>query len=260
MTPGDINGDGYADLLAGCPYSSSSNSPGITYLLLGPLTAGGNMATLASATTLGEPWSATAYVNAFGDLNDDGYDDLAIGAHGWDVSGLRDVGKMYIVYGPHSTSLDFSTDSADPDDREFQWLGDGKARAADFTGDGIPDLLQGHHWDDPNGSYSGSIGFFEGPVASGSHIIFDADLGFIYGQSAEDRFGWEVEVADDIDGDGIDDLVVTALQRSYADYGKVYVITDPPPYGQNIQDVAVATITGDQASGFGISLSSARQL
>ena len=257
MSPGDVNGDGYADLLTGCPYGATSN--GITYLVLGPLTGGGDISALAASTTLGENWSATAYLNELGDLNDDGYDDIAVGAHGWDFGSYRDVGKMYIVYGPHSTSLDFSVDSADieiyPNDREWQWMGDGAARAADFTGDGVSDLLQSHFWDDHNGSYSGSIGFFEGPVSSGSHVIYDADLGFIYGQSTDDRFGWKVEVVDDIDGDGIADLVIVALQRSASDYGKVYVVTDTPSYGQNIQDVALATVTGDQAgAGFGSSL------
>ncbi|HCH63177.1 MAG TPA: hypothetical protein DFR83_10255, partial [Deltaproteobacteria bacterium] len=93
------------------------------------------------------------------------------------------------------------------------------------------------------------------PVSSGSHVIYDADLGFIYGQSSNDRFGWKVKVAEDIDGDGISDLVVTALQRSWLDYGKMYVVTDTPSYGQNVQDVAVATVTGDLASsGFGVTL------
>ena len=54
MSPGDVNGDGYADLLTGCPWTTSN---GITYLVLGPLTGGGDISALAASTTLGENWS-----------------------------------------------------------------------------------------------------------------------------------------------------------------------------------------------------------
>ena len=96
---------------------------------------------------------------------------------GWDYGSYSDVGKMYIVYGPLSTSLDFSVDSADieiyPDDRDWQWMGDGAARAADFTGDGVPDLLQSHFWDDHNGTYSGSVPFFCDPLGFDILALFD---------------------------------------------------------------------------------------
>ena len=246
ISPGDVNNDGYADLLASC--SNGNSAVGATWLIHGPLTAGGAMGSLASGTTVGERISVTARLHALGDLNDDGFDDLAIGSHNWNYGSYADVGKMYIVYGPHSANLDFSVDNADielyPDDRSYQWLGDGDAYARDFTGDGVSDLLQTHFWDDPNGSYSGSIGFFEGPVSSGSTVIYDADLGFIYGQSSDDKLGYSVEVADDIDGDGLPDLVIASLQLPPSGVAKVYVVTDPPAYGQNIQDVAAATITG----------------
>ncbi|MBO84204.1 MAG: hypothetical protein CL927_02505, partial [Deltaproteobacteria bacterium] len=260
ISPGDVNNDGYADLLGAC--ASDTRSTGITYLVHGPITGPIDMGALAVATTVGEDWSSTAHLNEFGDLNNDGYDDLAIGAHLWNSSSYHGVGKMYIVYGPHSTNLDFSVDSADielyPDDRDYQWMGDGAARAADFTGDGIPDLLQGHPWDDHNGTYSGSIAFFEGPVGSGSHVIYDADLDFIYGESAYDQLGGRLTVLNDIDGDGTPDLAVAAPGEALTMYGKVHVITDPPPYGQNIQDVASATVTGDWMAGsFGSAIEAA---
>ena len=257
LSPGDVNGDGYDDMLLSCPHGSSS--VGITWLLLGPLTGAGDVSSLAVGSTEGEQSSSAAYLNELGDLNDDGYDDIAIGSHGWDYGSYADVGKMYILYGPYSASLDFSVDTADieiyPNDRSYQWLGDGAARARDLTGDGVADLLQSHPWDDENGAYTGSVGFFEGPVSDGSKVIFDADLGFIYGQSSDDRLGWKVEIAEDIDGDGLPDLVVSAPQDVVSSYGAVYVITDPSPYGQDVQNVAAATITGASVGGgFGISL------
>ena len=75
------------------------------------------------------------------------------------------------------------------------------------------------------------------------HIIYDADLGFIYGKSADGRLGWMVEVVDDIDGDGLPDLVVSAPQDVFSTSGKDYIITDRSPYGQYVQNVAAATIT-----------------
>lgn len=107
---GDLNGDGIADLAIGDP--SVEQWRGAVYLLTGPVSAG-DLAD-ADGRHLGEfVWDAAgAALQGAGDRNGDGFDDLLIGAYGFDDRALS-VGAAYLVDGPDA----------------LRWAGLGDARA-----------------------------------------------------------------------------------------------------------------------------------
>jgi len=103
---GDVNGDGFTDLVVGDPSNSSvAQFAGRAYLFLGPLTT--SIDTSKAVATI----SAEAFgdnlgfsVASAGDVNGDGFDDILVGARSNDTNGTQS-GRVYLFYGPVSGAL-----------------------------------------------------------------------------------------------------------------------------------------------------------
>ena len=107
---GDVNGDGYDDLIIGARRANpNGGSSGETYVVYGGASAPGTEGVLdlsmldgSNGFTLtgidGGDWSGFS-VSSAGDVNGDGYDDLIIGAWRADPNGNDNAGETYIVYG-----------------------------------------------------------------------------------------------------------------------------------------------------------------
>ena len=142
---GDVNGDGYDDVLVGVPDKTTGDfGAGAAYLLHGPVTSSEDLSAAAAVFIgLGNHDNAGRSVSDAGDVNGDGFDDVLIGAPGADSSGT-DTGAAYLLYGPISGSLD--SNSADAlFDGEFAGdaAGHSVSGAGDVDGDGLSDVLIG---------------------------------------------------------------------------------------------------------------------
>ena len=87
-------------------------------------------------------------------------------------------------------------------------VGSSVARVGDVNGDGFQDLAVGAYLEDTGGINAGAVYLMMGPV-SGTILVDNSDGGFI-GQGDGDRAGWSIAGPGDVNGDGIDDVLVGA--------------------------------------------------
>ena len=236
---GDLNGDGFADLVIGAPVASPNGTwSGASYVVYGKTdTDPVDLSTIATdedtggfvigGLTAGDFVGQS--VSGAGDVNGDGYDDLIVGAYQADPN-EPNAGATYVVYGRPDvsgdkigTSIDLAEITADVGGfvingaLENDQSGYSVSSAGDVNGDGYDDLIVGAPYADPNASGSGAS-FVVFGSASGSTFeladlttgaVTDPASGFVInGYSEEDYSGFSVSGAGDVNGDGLDDLIV----------------------------------------------------
>ncbi|MFW3145994.1 MAG: putative Ig domain-containing protein [Thermoplasmatota archaeon] len=213
---GDVNRDGYDDILIGARNNDEGGSnTGQTYLIFGRSGGLGIDMILTDADASfhgeGEAYRSGASVSSAGDVNGDGYDDILIGAN--QFSGL--TGKTYLIFGRASgLTMDASLSDANAsfigeniNDNSGMWI-DG---AGDVNGDGYDDLLIGAPSNSGGGTYKGQAYFYFGDQTGWTMNmeLSDADASFI-GEFNEDHLGQDVSSAGDFDGDGSNDILLGA--------------------------------------------------
>ncbi|MBU7587266.1 MAG: FG-GAP repeat protein, partial [Nostoc sp. TH1S01] len=242
----DINGDGIDDLIIGA--ISAEFSAGESYVVFGSRNGFGASFNLSSLdgsngfviNGIDEFDFSGRSVSGAGDINGDGIDDLIIGASGADSNGQSDAGESYVVFGSRNgfeasfnlSSLDGSNGFVINGIDEFDDSGISVSNAGDINGDGIDDLIIGAFHADPNGQSDAG----ESYVVFGSRNGFGASLnlssldgsnGFVINGIDEfDNSGFSVSNAGDINGDGIDDLIIgTNISNFYGfEAGESYVV------------------------------------
>ncbi|TPQ21732.1 FG-GAP-like repeat-containing protein [Streptomyces sporangiiformans] len=233
---GDFNGDGYQDAAAGSPFATAGGKfeAGSVAVAYGSATGIGTKKSV-NQNTSGVPGSAEegdgfGRSTAVGDLNNDGYSDLAVGAPYEDVSGDTNGGTVVIVWGSAS-GLSGATTVKDPAVSQHDYWGAALA-IADFTGDGRADLAVG-----ASGTTQWIIkGGFTKAGATGSKTTYSTPF------SSADFLRL---TSGNVNGDGKADLVVTAgkklsseryLHRNFLYYGTTSAPTRQLelPYGRQI--------------------------
>jgi hypothetical protein len=157
---GDVDADGYDDILIGAPYSDVNGSyAGTAYVFYGPTVGGTTYSLTAAAATLhgdaGE-YSGDTLAGP-GDTDGDGFADLLIGARYHDSQGLTDNGGVWLVLGPVAGIDDISTISPTVFGgyQEYDYL-QRPRRAGDVDGDGFADFLMSTYSNE-NGPDSGVV-------------------------------------------------------------------------------------------------------
>jgi hypothetical protein len=246
---GDLDGDGFDDLLVGAPgHDGGGSNAGAAFAVFGPVTgvfdlASADVALFGEAATdqAGEP------VAAAGDVDGDGLQDLLVGAPYGDLGGT-DAGCAYLVLGPATAySALGSADLLVVGNAAGDNAGAALAGVGDTDGDGLDDLLIGVPGDDTASADAGMVALLLG---GGAGLLYasEADVALL-GEAAGDGLGSAVAAAGDLDGDGFADLIAVAdtADAGTADVGVIYVLHGPFDEDSSLQD-APARITGVHAS------------
>jgi hypothetical protein len=230
----DVDGDHIPDLLVGASLVDAVNAPdaGAVYVFRGPLHAGPTMSALAAnvrltgqSTIAGDRFGSSVQV---ADVTGDGIADVLVAATQHDGAAGIDTGCVYCFRGgatlvsKGAEAADMAFDGEEAGDR----LGNA-VTCGDIDGDGSADLVLAaqlaNPWAPTLMQHAGKVYVVRGGASMVSGAVSSSDI-VIHGSAVEDRFGTSAVVAD-VNGDGIDDVLVGApLNDSFdVDTGRVYV-------------------------------------
>lgn len=203
-TAGDVNGDGYSDVLVGGPgWSNGQIGEGRAFLFLG----GGSGLSSAPNWTfennhvngrLGEG------IACAGDVNGDGYDDVLVGAPGY-TNGQTAEGRAYCFHGGPS-GLSTTANWTREGGVAGAQFGSNLCPAGDVNGDGYDDVLVASPYFGVSQPSEGSAYLYlGGPTGLSTSTAWSKE-----GDLTGAHFGYSLSTAGDVNGDGYDDVIIGA--------------------------------------------------
>jgi hypothetical protein len=218
-TAGDVNGDGYSDIIVGAPgWNGGEDNEGRAWVYHGSprgvqddhawrQQGGSNSAQFGFA------------VGTTGDVNGDGYSDVIVGAPYWDGT-YDNEGRVWVYHGS-SAGLNTSSSWSKQGGQGLALYGYSVGTAGDVNGDGYADAIIGiEGWDGGHGNEGGASMYY------GSASGLESSRAW-HGESDQTsaHYGYSVGTAGDVNGDGYADIVVGAPQynKDYSGEGQVFL-------------------------------------
>ncbi|HEY5657225.1 MAG TPA: integrin alpha, partial [Myxococcota bacterium] len=233
---GDVNGDGYADVVVGAErFDSTEVDEGAAFVFLGsaagivgsnPATAHAQIESNKADARLGND------VSDAGDVNGDGYADIVVGAYLYDA-GVTNEGAAFVFLGSAAGIVGSGPDTAHAQlesNQDSALLGSAVASVGDVNGDGYADVIAGAPYYEAGQPFEGAAFVYLGS-ASG---IADGDPTTAHAQIEPDQSGAELGVsvasAGDVNGDGFEDIIVGAhrYDAGEVDEGAAFVFLGGP--------------------------------
>ncbi len=222
-TAGDVNNDGFDDIVIG---AKGSSGKGNAYIYFG----GASMDDIADVSLSGNSYGdkfGHSVANA-GDVNNDGYDDVIVGA----IYNTNNTGSAYIFYG--GTNMDNIADVTLQGEGINNYFGWSVSSAGDVNNDGYSDVIVGAY------KYTNNTGraylYYGGPNMNN---VIDVTM---TGSGTSNEFGRSVSSIGDVNNDGYDDIIVGAVG-----YSNIYL------GGLSMDNTPDISMTGDISFGCSVS-------
>ena len=213
-TAGDVNNDGYADIVVGAPYYDNGHEDeGRIYVYHGSDSGLSPVADTSVESNFAH--STFGYsVSTAGDVNRDGYSDVIVGAHNYS-NGHSYEGRVSVFHGSAIGIFWIPTWIAESG-QEYAHFGVSVSTAGDVNGDGYDDVIIGAYGYNNRGAAY---------VFYGSEIGLQLGNRFAQGDQEDAKFGLLVSTAGDVNADGFSDVIVGAPwhDNGQVDEGKVFV-------------------------------------
>ncbi len=201
-TAGDVNGDGYADVIVGAPYfDNGQGEEGRAFVYYG---SDSGLSTVANWTAESDQAGASFgdSVGTAGDVNSDGYADVIVGGPSYDNDQLNE-GRAFVYRG--STSGLSTTPNWTAESDQAAGFGTSVGTVGDVNGDGYGDVIVGAYAYDNGQQDEGRAFVYHGSASELSttpNWTAEGDQAFAHFSS--------VGAAGDVNGDGLADAIVGA--------------------------------------------------
>ena len=259
---GDVNNDDYDDVIVGASsYDNGQSNEGRVFVWYGSATGLGDNGTPANADWMAESNQASANlgysVASAGDVNNDDYDDVIVGASSYD-NGQSNEGAVFVWYGS-ATGLGDNGTPANADwmaesNQASAIFGKSIASAGDVNNDDYDDVIVGASNYDNIESDEGAVFVWYGSATglgdngTPANADWQAESNQV---AAYAYFGYSVASAGDVNNDGYDDVIVGAnyYDNGQSKEGAVFVFSEPPspsafsPASETTINNATPTIT-----------------